>query len=85
MILFWTAILAISTLLYVLLDGFDLGVGIISGGSGQPHEARRHDERHRPDLGRQRDLARRDRRRALGRLPDRLCDACCRPSTCRSF
>ncbi len=38
-------------------------------------EARRHDERHRADLGRQRDLARRDRRRALGRLSDRLCDA----------
>src|ERR1700738_3668215 len=31
MILFWAAILAISTLLYVLLDGFDLGIGIISG------------------------------------------------------
>jgi cytochrome bd ubiquinol oxidase subunit II len=31
MILFWVAILAISTLLYVLLDGFDLGIGIISG------------------------------------------------------
>jgi cytochrome bd ubiquinol oxidase subunit II len=34
MILFWVAILAISTLLYVLLDGFDLGVGIISGAAG---------------------------------------------------
>ena len=34
MILYWAAILAISTLLYVLLDGFDLGVGIISGGAG---------------------------------------------------
>src|ERR1700722_4931679 len=34
MVLFWTAILAISTLLYVILDGFDLGVGIISGGAG---------------------------------------------------
>src|ERR1700680_3869939 len=34
MILFWTAILAISTLLYVLLDGFDLGVGILSGAAG---------------------------------------------------
>ena len=34
MIFFWAAILAISTLLYVLLDGFDLGVGIISGGAG---------------------------------------------------
>ena len=33
MILFWAAILAISTLLYVLLDGFDLGVGILSAGA----------------------------------------------------
>jgi cytochrome bd ubiquinol oxidase subunit II len=31
MILFWAAILALTTLLYVLLDGFDLGVGIIFG------------------------------------------------------
>ena len=31
MIIFWAGILAISTLIYVLLDGFDLGVGIISG------------------------------------------------------
>jgi cytochrome d ubiquinol oxidase subunit II len=30
MIIFWAAILAISTLLYVLLDGFDLGVGVLS-------------------------------------------------------
>jgi cytochrome d ubiquinol oxidase subunit II len=34
MVLFWAAILAISTLLYVLLDGFDLGVGILSMGAG---------------------------------------------------
>jgi len=31
MILFWTAILSLTTLLYVLLDGFDLGVGILFG------------------------------------------------------
>jgi cytochrome bd ubiquinol oxidase subunit II len=31
MIMFWVAILAISILLYVLLDGFDLGVGILFG------------------------------------------------------
>jgi cytochrome bd ubiquinol oxidase subunit II len=30
-ITFWVAILAISILLYVLLDGFDLGVGILFG------------------------------------------------------
>jgi cytochrome d ubiquinol oxidase subunit II len=31
MVLFWVAILAISILIYVLLDGFDLGVGILFG------------------------------------------------------
>ena len=31
MILFWVAALAVVTLLYVLLDGFDLGVGILFG------------------------------------------------------
>jgi cytochrome bd ubiquinol oxidase subunit II len=29
MVMFWTGILAISILLYVLLDGFDLGVGML--------------------------------------------------------
>ena len=31
MIMFWVAILIISALLYVLLDGFDLGVGMLFG------------------------------------------------------
>lgn len=31
MILFWVFVLAVSILLYVLLDGFDLGVGILFG------------------------------------------------------
>jgi cytochrome bd ubiquinol oxidase subunit II len=31
MVMFWVAILAIAILLYVLLDGFDLGVGILFG------------------------------------------------------
>jgi cytochrome bd ubiquinol oxidase subunit II len=31
MVMFWVAVLAISTFLYVLLDGFDLGVGILFG------------------------------------------------------
>ena len=39
MITFWVAVLAISILLYVLLDGFDLGVGILFGMT-------RGDERH---------------------------------------
>ena len=39
MVMFWVAILAISILLYVLLDGFDLGVGILFGLT--PDEPRR--------------------------------------------
>src|SRR5277367_3084219 len=31
MITYWVAVLAISILLYVLLDGFDLGIGILFG------------------------------------------------------
>jgi cytochrome d ubiquinol oxidase subunit II len=38
--MFWVAVLAISILLYVLLDGFDLGVGILFGLTRD--ETRRH-------------------------------------------
>ena len=31
MVMFWVWLLAISILLYVLLDGLDLGVGLLSG------------------------------------------------------
>jgi cytochrome bd ubiquinol oxidase subunit II len=31
MVMFWVCVLALSVLLYVLLDGFDLGVGILFG------------------------------------------------------
>src|SRR5258708_14301434 len=31
MVMFWTSLLAISILLYVLLDGADLGIGILFG------------------------------------------------------
>jgi cytochrome bd ubiquinol oxidase subunit II len=34
MIMFWVAVLTISILLYVLLDGFDLGVGMLFGITG---------------------------------------------------
>ena len=40
MVMFWVAVLAISILLYVLLDGFDLGIGILFGFARS--EARRH-------------------------------------------
>jgi cytochrome bd ubiquinol oxidase subunit II len=53
MVMFWVAILAVSLLLYVLLDGFDLGVGILFGRDRQRGETARDVERGRPDLGRQ--------------------------------
>src|SRR5271169_3423669 len=31
MVMFWATLLAVSILLYVLLDGFDLGIGILFG------------------------------------------------------
>ena len=31
MVMFWVSLLAISILLYVLLDGVDLGVGLLFG------------------------------------------------------
>jgi cytochrome d ubiquinol oxidase subunit II len=37
MILFWAGLLAVSTLLYVLLDGFDLGVGILFAFADEPN------------------------------------------------
>jgi cytochrome d ubiquinol oxidase subunit II len=40
MILYWSLVLALSMLLYVLLDGFDLGVDLLSGLTRD--EARRH-------------------------------------------
>ena len=40
MIMFWVAILAVSILLYVLLDGFDLGIGILFGLAGNEERRR---------------------------------------------
>jgi cytochrome bd ubiquinol oxidase subunit II len=41
MILYWVAILALTTILYVLLDGFDLGVGILFGFTRNEDDRRR--------------------------------------------
>src|ERR1700722_7108201 len=40
MILFWAALLALTILLYVLLDGFDLGVGILFAFADEPNRRR---------------------------------------------
>ncbi|TMJ62086.1 MAG: cytochrome d ubiquinol oxidase subunit II, partial [Alphaproteobacteria bacterium] len=40
MVMFWVAVLAISILLYILLDGFDLGIGILFGLTGSEEHRR---------------------------------------------
>ena len=41
MVMFWVVVLAVSILFYVLLDGFDLGVGILFGfATDEPSGAR---------------------------------------------
>jgi cytochrome d ubiquinol oxidase subunit II len=39
-VMFWVVILAVSILLYVLLDGFDLGIGILFGLTGNEERRR---------------------------------------------
>jgi cytochrome bd ubiquinol oxidase subunit II len=48
----WMAILAIGVFLYVALDGFDLGVGMLYNFAAD-RNARAGDELDRADLGRQ--------------------------------
>src|SRR6266568_3084339 len=38
--MFWVAVLVISMLLYILLDGFDLGIGILFGLTGSEERRR---------------------------------------------
>src|SRR5580692_10467089 len=40
MLLFWVGLLAVTTSLYVLLDGFDLGVGILFAFADEPNRRR---------------------------------------------
>ena len=68
--LIFTGLMGLSMLLYVVLDGYDLGVGVLL-----PLRRRREKDTmiasHRPVLGRQRDLAGARRRPAAGGIPAR--------------
>ena len=81
--LIWAGIIGIAVALYVILDGFDLGIGILFPFSRDEKRARPDDRLDRAVLGRQRDLAGARRRRAVGRVPARLCGRSCRRSICR--
>ena len=51
--LFWAGAIALSIFVYVILDGFDLGVGVLFGTTNEDSQARSDDERDRAVLGRQ--------------------------------
>ena len=72
--LIWALLIAFAVLAYVVLDGFDLGVGILFPLLDGTPQSRHGDELRRAGLGRQRDLAGARRRRAVRRVPARLCD-----------
>ena len=69
----WAALIGTAVAMYVILDGFDLGIGILFPFARSESAARPDDEFDRAVLGRQRDLAGARRRRIVGRVPDRLC------------
>ena len=60
-------LIAIAVFLYVALDGFDLGVGILFPFAKDARERDQMQARHRAGVGRQRDLARARRRRICSR------------------
>jgi hypothetical protein len=68
----WAGLIGTAVAMYVILDGFDLGVGILFP-FARRNRARPDDELGRAVLGRQRDLAGARRRRIVGRVPAGLC------------
>ena len=69
----WAGLIGAAVALYVILDGFDLGIGILFPFAKEDKEKRPDDRLDRAVLGRQRDLAGARRRRIVGRVPARLC------------
>ena len=70
--LFWAGAIALSIFVYVILDGFDLGVGVLFGTTNEEPKRVQDDERDRAVLGRERDLACDNRSELVCRIPDRL-------------
>ena len=64
--LVWAAILAFAVFMYVVMDGFDLGIGVLFPMFRCRQGTRHRHEFHRAGVGRQRDLAGAGRRRIAG-------------------
>ena len=72
--LIWTGIVGFAVFMYVLMDGFDLGLGILFPFAPSDRRPRHHDELGGADLGLQRNLAGAGRRRAVRGLSAGLRD-----------
>ena len=66
--LIFTGLMILAMLLYVVLDGYDLGVGVLLH-LATPQQKDPMIATHRPVLGRQRDLAGARRRAAADGIP----------------
>ena len=66
--LVFTVLMGVAILAYVVLDGYDLGVGMLMP-AAEPRRAEPHGGLDRPVLGRERDLAGARHRPAAGRVP----------------
>ena len=64
----WFCLVAVMIAVYVVLDGFDIGVGILHLWSPRPTTSAVSHPHHRPGVGRQRSLAPRRRWHALLRV-----------------
>ena len=62
----WAGIVVFAIVMYVIMDGFDLGIGILFTRFGVGREPRYGDEYHRAGVGRQRNLVGTRRRRVDG-------------------
>ena len=71
----WAFIIAFAVFVYVVMDGFDLGLGILFPLFPEQSRSRRHHEQRRAGLGRQRNLAGARRRRLDGGVSAGLCGA----------
>ncbi len=80
----WFGLIAVLWTGYLVLEGFDFGVGMLLPVLGRDrHRASRPHQHHRPGLGRQRGLAAHRRRRDLRGVPAVVRHAVLRRSTCR--
>ena len=70
--LIWVLIIAFGLMMYVVMDGCDLGIGILFPFVPATKRPGHHGQYRGPGLGRQRDLAGAGRRRAAGGVSPRL-------------